>query len=339
MTKPAGPPPQVGIVGAGAIGRGWAALCASTGWACSLFDTDPHATDHAVGEIERRARALAHLGRARPEVVERGLRGLRMGRSLLQACGDADWIIESVAEDLRIKQRVFENLSQVARSEAVITSSSSGLPVTEIAARCRDQHRCLVAHPLNPPELIPLVEVVPGKFTAPDAAERVRLWLRALGRIPITLKAELPGNAVGRIAAAVWRECIDLVLAGAIDVDDIDRAVSLGPSLGWAAAGPHLTYHLGAGDQGVKQFLERLLQSFEAWWTSLAQWTRLEPAQVQALTLEIERAYGDKLDTIRAARDRRLAAILNALERARRSSGAPAPSPPPAPPTAPGSGA
>ena len=244
---------------------------------------------------------------------------MRLGRSLLQAAGEAEWIIESVREDLRVKQRVFENLGQVVRPEAIITSSSSGLPITEIAARCRDQQRCLVAHPLNPPELIPLVEIVPGKFTAPRTIESVRQWLRTLGRIPIILKREVPGNAVGRIAAAVWRECIDLVLAGVINVDDIDRAVSLGPGLGWAAAGPHLTYHLGAGDEGVKSFLEHLLQSFESWWASLAQWTKLEPEQVQALTGQIERAYGGKLDVIREARDRRLAAILAALEQARKA--------------------
>jgi len=130
------------------------------------------------------------------------------------------------------------------------------------------------------------------------------------------------GRGMGAgIAAAVWRECIDLVLSGVIDVDDIDRAVSLGPGLGWAAAGPHLTYHLGAGEGGVKVFLEQLLVSFEGWWESLAHWTKLEPEQVQALTSQIERAYGAKIDEIGDARDRRLAALLAALERSRKSLG------------------
>ncbi len=321
MTVPAGSPPRVTVVGAGAIGRGWAVLCASAGWECTLYDTDAGVVDRALAEVARRARALVSLGRARADAVEQGLRGVKLGRSLLQACRTADWIIEAINEDLHAKQRVFENLSQVAPPAAVISSSSSGLPITEIAAHCRDQHRCLVAHPLNPPELIPLVEVVPGKFTSASAVESVRDWLRALGRIAIALKREVPGNAVGRISAAVWRECIDLVLTGVMDVDDIDRAVSLGPSLGWAAAGPHLTYHLGAGDAGVKGFLEQLLQAFESWWGSLAQWTKLEPEQVHALTAQIERAYGGKLEVIREARDRRLAAILEALEQARRPSG------------------
>lgn len=319
MTAPATPALKVAIVGVGTIGRGWAALTAASGWETTLYDTDVPAADRAVAEIGRRARALVALGRAVGEAADAGLRRVTLGRSLLQACRDADWVIESVPEDLHLKQRTFENLGQLVRAEAIVSSSSSGLPITEIAARCRDQQRCVVAHPLNPPELIPLVEVVPGKFTSPATVERVRGWLRSLGRIPILLKREVPGNAVGRIAAAVWRECIDLVLAGVMDVDDIDRAVSLGPGLGWAAAGPHLTYHLGAGDGGVKVFLQQLLQSFEVWWGSLAQWNRLEPEQVRALTAQIERAYGEKIDVLREVRDRRLAAILRAIEAARKA--------------------
>jgi 3-hydroxybutyryl-CoA dehydrogenase len=329
MTSPARPsqgsapapitPPKIGLIGLGDIGAGWAALATAAGWQTALFDTDVQVADRAVSVVGRRARALVALGRADSDAVERGLRNVKLARSLLQAVGDADWIIESVPEDLALKQRLYENVGQVSKAGAIVTSSSSGLPISEIAARFRDQSRCAVAHPLNPPELIPLVEVVPGKFTAPATTDTVRDWLRELGRIPIVLKREIPGNAVGRIAAAVWRECIDLVLDGVIDVADIDRAVSLGPGLGWAAGGPHLTYHLGAGEGGVGVFLQQLLQAFETWWGSLAQWTKLEPEQVRALTSQIEKAYGGKVDVLRDARDRRLAAILKALDSARKS--------------------
>ncbi len=310
---------KLAIVGAGTIGRGWAALGVAHGWDVTLFDTDARALDAAVAETGRRARALVQLGRADGAQVELGLARLGRGRSLLHACGQADWVIEAVGEDLHLKQRVFENLDQLARPDAILSSSSSSLPITEISSRCRSQTRCVVAHPLNPPELIPLIEIVPGKFTAPETVERVRDWLRQLDRIPIALKREVPGNVVGRIAAAVWRECIDLVLTGVVDVDEIDRAVSLGPGLGWAAGGPHLTYHLGAGDRGVGAFIQQLMQAFELWWGSLAQWTKLEPEQVRALTAQIERAYGDKIEALHASRDRRLAAILHALESSRRA--------------------
>ena len=91
---------------------------------------------------------------------------------------------------------------------------------------------------------------------------------------------------------------------------NLDRAVSLGPSLGWAAAGPHLTYHLGAGEGGLGAFMQHLMKTFETWWGSLAQWDKLEPEQVRALTALVEKAYGNKLEQIRGPRDRRLASIL-----------------------------
>ena len=310
---------KVGIVGAGAIGRGWAALCAAHGWPVTIFDTDVKAVEPAMAEIAGRVRALVALGRAPSDVAERGLSQLSAGRSLLMACRDAQWVIESTSEELAPKQRVFENIESLVAPGTIISSSSSGLAVSDIGAHCRDQSRVITIHPLNPPELIPLIEVVPGKFTAPATVEQACDWLRQLGRLPIALKKEVPGNVVGRIAAAVYRECIDLVLQDVVDVDDLDRAVSLGPSLGWAAAGPHLTYHLGAGEGGLSAFMQHLMQTFELWWDSLAQWKKLEPEQVRALTALVEKTYGNRLEQLREPRDRRLASILKALESARRS--------------------
>ena len=138
-----------------------------------------------------------------------------------------------------------------------------------------------------------------------------------IGRFPIVLKKSIPGYVVGRVSAAVWRECIDLVLQGVITVDDLDRAVSLGPAIGWAAAGPHLTYHLAAGEGGIRGFTQHLLASFESWWQQLAHWAQLDPEQQRALIQSIERAYKGKIEFLREARDRRLSAILRSLEQAR----------------------
>jgi len=138
MNAPSSTPPRIAIVGTGSIGRGWAALCAAHGWPTVVFDHDARTADEAVAEIARRATALVSLGRADAALVAHGVRGVRVGRSLLHACGPADWIIESVGEDLACKQRLFENLGQVAGPDSVLTSSSSGLPITEIAARCRE---------------------------------------------------------------------------------------------------------------------------------------------------------------------------------------------------------
>ena len=305
------------MIGAGEIGCGWAALCASAGWPVTVFDASARSLERVAEAVPRRARALVALGRAPQGVVESGLQEFQQGRSLLQAVKDADWVIEAIPEELLAKQKLFGAIEDVVDAETLVTSSSSGLLPSDIFARCRRQDRCLVAHPLNPPELIPLVEVVPSPRTGPPAITRTHDYLQSLGRMPIMIRKEVPGYVVGRVAAAVWRECVDLVLAGVIDVDGLDRAVSLGPALGWAAAGPHLTYHLAAGEGGVTLFLQRLLASFEQRWSELATWKQLDPDQQRALIQAIERAYKGKLTELGEARDRRLSAVLRALEQAR----------------------
>ena len=310
-------PRKVAVIGAGDIGCGWAALCASAGWPVSVFDASARGLERAATDVPRRSRALVALGRATSGIVERGLLEFHRARSLLQAVADADWVIEAVVEDMITKQKLFGAIEEVALPDALLTSSSSGLPPSELFARCRRQERAVVLHPLNPPELVPVVEVVKGTRTSPATVALAIDYLRELGRMPIVVNKPVAGYAVGRIAAAVWRESIDLVLKGVIDVEDLDRAVSLGPALGWAAAGPHLTYHLAAGTGGVTLFLQQLMASFENWWGDLASWQKLEPEAQRALVSRIERAYSEKLERLRAARDRRLSAILRAVELAR----------------------
>lgn len=310
-------PRKVAVIGAGDIGVGWAALCASAGWPVAIFDANGQTMARAFEEVERRTRALVALDRAPEGVVERGLHDLEQAATLADAVRDADWVIEAIIEDVLAKQKLHQAIEHAAGRDALITSSSSGLPPTEIFGRCRRLDRCLVAHPLNPPELIPLVELVPEERTTVASMTRALEYLRALGRFPIVLKKSIPGYVVGRVAAAVWRECIDLVLRGVISVDELDRAVSLGPAIGWAAAGPHLTYHLAAGEGGIRSFTQHLLASFEGWWQQLAHWAQLDPEQQRVLIQAIEKSYKGKVEFLREARDRRLSAILKALEQAR----------------------
>ena len=314
-------PRKVTVIGAGDIGVGWAALCASAGWPVAIFDLSPATMERASIEVERRTRALVALGRAPESIVDQGLRELQRATFFSEAIQDADWVIEAIQEDVGAKQKLFVAIEGVVSDDALISSSSSGLAPSEIFGRMRRLDRCLVTHPLNPPELIPLVEVVPEARTSPASITRAVDYLRTLGRFPIVLKKAIPGYVVGRISAAVWRECIDLVLQGIISVDDLDRAVSLGPAIGWAAAGPHLTYHLAAGEGGIRYFTQQLLASFESWWQQLAHWAQLDPEQQRALIQSIEKSYKGKVEFLREARDRRLSAILKALEQARAPSG------------------
>lgn len=308
---------QTAVIGTGEVGRGWGAMCVAAGWPVCLFDPDTSALNDAKEDVAERAKNLATLERADSIALFAGLDQLAVGRSLLEACRDAQWVIEAGPEDLKTKQKMFESIESVAATARAVTSSTSSLAIAEISSRCLRKERCLVAHPLNPPELIPLIEVVPGSQTDLALIEVVKGWLHALGKVPVVIKKPVAGNVSTRIAAAVWREAIDLVLTGVIDVDDLDRAVSVGPALGWAAAGPLLTYHLAAGDRGVSGFLQHLLQSFEMIWEDLPTWTNLEPEQQRKLIHLIEKTYDEKVTVIRPARDRRLAEMLRGMERAK----------------------
>ncbi|MEP7326607.1 MAG: 3-hydroxyacyl-CoA dehydrogenase NAD-binding domain-containing protein [Gemmatimonadota bacterium] len=305
-------PPRVAVLGAGDIGCGWAALAASRGWNVAIYDTDTAALLRAQEDIADRTQTLVSLGHADHGAAEVGMGQLRLGRSLLQAVTDADWIIEATPEDLTSKQRVLEQVEQVSRLKSVLTSSSGLLP-SMLCGRLRRPERMLVIHPLNPIELLPAVEVIPSSLTDSSCVEDVRFWLTGLGRVVIVLKKEIPGGVIGRISAAVWREAIYLVLEGVADVVDVDTAIEMGPSLGWSAAGPHLTCHLNANERGVSVFLASLLPTYESWWQNLASWHQLSGEDQLKLVKAIEKAYGAQLPQLRAARDIRLARLLNAL--------------------------
>jgi 3-hydroxyacyl-CoA dehydrogenase len=154
-------------------------------------------------------------------------------------------------------------------------------------------------------------------MTESTTVEIVKGWLHAVGRIPVVIRKQVPGNVATRISAAVWREAIDLVLEGVIDVEDLDRAVSVGPGLAWAAAGPHLSYHLAAGDKGVTGYLQRLLHTYEDIWKDLPTWSQLDPERRRKLIHAIDKAYTDKVSVLRPARDRRLAGLLKGMAAAR----------------------
>jgi carnitine 3-dehydrogenase len=305
--------PRVAIVGAGEIGRGWAALAVAAGWPVTIYDADSEVLSPAADAISDRVVSLVRLKRAEAMVAEDALNVMRVGRSLLQAVEGADWIIEAVPEDLAVKLKVLGLTEQVSRQAAIISSSTSSFGPSMLCSRLDRPERFLVTHPLNPVELIPLVEVVPSPKTDPQCIEDIRFWLGMLGRAPIVFKKEILGNFAARLNAAVWRECIQLVVDGVLDVEDVDRAMSVGPALGWASAGPHLDNHLAARDWGVDVFLSQLLSTDETLWKSLASWSTLEIDERKRLIRLIDKAYTQHIPELREARDQRLVRLLEAL--------------------------
>jgi ketoreductase RED1 len=300
--------PKVAVLGMSETGRGWASLVSAAGWPLTIYDPDSALLKSGGEEIASRKRhslssgtpAIADEGELEPEEP-------RLGRSLLNAVTDADWIIDATKSDLLHRQRLLEQVEGVSRLAAVVTCSAAGLNPTDLCARLRRPGRLLVAQAFDPVEQIPAVEVVPGPLTDPGCLELVRHWLRQLGRIPVVLRKEVPGNASGRLTVALWRECIRLVLDGVLDVRDVDILISSGLAARMAGAGPFQTAYLEVGERQTAQ-LSSVLRSMECRWEGDTSF-QLSHAEHQQLIRLIERAYDGEGDVLRGARDERLVAL------------------------------
>jgi 3-hydroxyacyl-CoA dehydrogenase len=306
--------PRVAVIGAGHRGRGWTALALSRGWPVSLYDPESSILQRASHDVGERVRRLTDAGRADPLAAAGALASLHVGRSLLDAVGQASLVLDVMPLDLAGRQRMLEQVEQVARPSAITVSFSGSMHASALSSRLRRPERLLVAFALDPVDMSPLVELVPGPRTDPACTLTVQAWLARLGRETVVLQKEVPGNATGRILAAVWRECIDLVLEGVVNLADVDRLVSLGPAIEWATAGPHLTQVMAAGAQGPSVFLSQQLKKNEAVWSRLARWQSLSHEDHQRLIRLIEREYDQDPGELRAQRDRFLVRLLRAID-------------------------
>jgi len=163
---------------------------------------------------------------------------------------------ESGPERLEVKQGIFSRLERRTSAEALICSSTAMLDITEIAERLKNAHRFLTVHPVNPPHVVPLVEIVPGAATASEVVSLCKAFLLSIGQKPVVLKKFVPGLLVNRLQAALFREAIHLVAGGAASVQDVENAVTEGLGLRWALMGP-FTLADASADGGIREYLLR----------------------------------------------------------------------------------
>jgi carnitine 3-dehydrogenase len=300
---------RVAVVGTGVIGASWTAHFLAHG-------LDVVATDPAPGAEERlRADVAAHWSAVTP-VAGASPERLAFVADPAEAVANADFVQENGPEREDVKHELYRVLDAAARPEVVLASSSSGLLPSAIAFGCPEHpERVVIGHPFNPPHLIPLVEVVPGKRTSEDVVERALAFYTSIGKRPIRLRQELPGHVANRLQAALWQEAYSLVERGVATVADIDTAISQGPGLRWAILGPFLNQHLSGGPGGIAHILEHLGPPTEAWWRDLRSVT-LTPE----LTATLVAGVDDELDGVDTAelvtrRDAVLNALLDAKDR------------------------
>ncbi|MBO1754570.1 3-hydroxyacyl-CoA dehydrogenase NAD-binding domain-containing protein [Allobranchiibius sp. CTAmp26] len=296
----------VAVIGAGAIGGSWAALALSRGLVVHAADPAPGAEDALCAAV---ADHLTELDGA-PEALDR----LHFATDPAAAAAVAAFVIECGPERVEMKRELFAALDEATASDVVLASSSSGIGPSAFQDACRHPERVVVAHPFNPPHLVPLVEVVGGRLTSPETVDATMTAMRALGRSPVHVRAELPGHVVNRLQAALWREAYDLVRRGAISVADLDRAVASGPGLRWALLGPIATQHLSGGPEGLAHVLAHLGPPMVDWWADLGD-PELTPELTAQLVAGVTEELGGHEREVRARRDRGLRELLATKER------------------------
>ncbi|KVN07196.1 3-hydroxyacyl-CoA dehydrogenase [Burkholderia diffusa] len=297
---------RIAIVGAGVIGASWAAFYLSKGF-------DVVATDPAPQADARLRDALAgFLGERAAELSAR----LSFDADLSRALDGIDFVQENGPERLDLKRALYRQMDDVLPARVPIASSSSGLKMSDIQTAC-DKHpeRCLIAHPFNPPHLIPLVELVRGDATDPSVIARVKDFYDALGKQTIVLNKEMTGHVANRLAAALFREVYHLVGEGVVSVADADKAVAWGPGLRWGLMGQCLTYHLGGGAGGIAHFLEHLSGPITTWWDDLGT-PSFDPDVDRKLNEELRAIQGERsMQELAAERDRLLVELIDARRR------------------------
>lgn len=297
--------------GVGVIGGGWVAYFLAHGYRVVAWDPAP--------EAETRLRHL--VDSAWPALTELGLTdgasrdNLSFESDLAAAVAETDFVQESAPESLDLKVKLLADIDAVAPAHIVVSSSTSGYGMTEMQAACVRPERTVVAHPFNPPYLIPLVEVVGGARTTPGTVEWTSEFFRHAGKSVITMDQEVPGFIANRLQEAMWREALHMLAAGEATVEQLDLAITDGPGLRWPIHGPLLTFHLAGGQGGMAHMLDHFGPSLQSPWTRLVS-TELTPQLRDTVVAGCEReADGRTIDDLIAERDRGVIAILRALGR------------------------
>ena len=286
----------VAVLGAGTIGASWTALFLAAGLEVRIYDPAPGTEARVSAFVERARPTLERLGLMRAAAPE----APSFHRDPAAAVEGAAWVQENGPENLAAKRALYAAMEPGLGADAVVASSTSGLMPSELQAGRAGEGRYIVAHPFNPPHLIPLVELVGGRATDPAALDRAQAFYEGVGKVTIRVKREVPGHVVNRMQAALWREAINLVLAGVADIQDVDRGIAYGPGLRWAIMGPHAAHHLAGGKGGLRHLLEHIGPGLQRWMDDLGP-LAITPAVIERLVAAFEAS--DPLAD-RAPRDR-----------------------------------
>ncbi|MDX1498482.1 MAG: carnitine 3-dehydrogenase [Woeseiaceae bacterium] len=306
-----GPRRTAALIGGGVIGGGWAARFLLNGWDVRIFDPHPDAA-------KRVAAVLANARASLPALADVALPSegeLGFVESIAAAVDGADWIQESVTEDLALKHAVIAEAQTAAPATTLVGSSTSGFKPSELQQGASDPGRIVVAHPFNPVYLLPLVEVVTSPANAADTADRAAEVLAAIGMHPLHVRREIDAHVADRFLEAVWREALWLVKDDIATTAEIDDAIRMGFGLRWAQMGLFETYRLAGGEEGMAHFIRQFGPALKWPWTKLMDVPDLDETLVEKIASQSDAQSGAfGIRELERIRDRNLVGILRCLK-------------------------
>src|SRR3954449_6681619 len=300
--------PTAAIVGAGLIGRSWAVVFARAGWDVRLADLSEAALAAAPDLIRQALDDLAAHGLADDPAAAAAR--VAPAASLAEAVASADLVQENGPETVEAKRAIFADLDRCAPSSTILASSTSFIPASQFSEGLPGRARCLVGHPVNPPHLVPVVELCGAPWTAPEVIARARELYASAGQAPITVNREILGFVLNRLQGALLAEAFRLVSEGIVSPQDLDVTLKDGLGLRWSFMGPFETIELNAPG-GIADYCARYTGSMKQIAADPAPPTAFEPDNVARILAAWGRAPGpDEVAEKSAWRDRRMAALL-----------------------------
>jgi L-gulonate 3-dehydrogenase len=236
--------PTVGLVGVGLIGRAWANVFSRAGWNVRLWDPVPAALADAPKLIAQSLEDVARHGLAKDPAA--AVKRIAAAVSLEAAVQDVELVVESGPERVEVKIELFARLDAAAAANAILASSSSAIVTSRFTENLKGRHRCLVAHPVNPPHVVPIVELSGAPWTSPETIARARAIYDSVGQVPIVVKREIDGFILNRMQAVLLSEAMRLVGEGYVEAEDLDKTIRDGLGLRWSFMGPFETIELNA---------------------------------------------------------------------------------------------